>query len=66
MNWKVWLHGLISAVIGGAAAAVTTMIVAPDQFNLFDPTARQRLLAVILVSAILSAAAYLKQSPLPK
>jgi hypothetical protein len=63
MNWKLWLKGLISAVIGGAANAVTVMIVAPDQFNL--QTGLPKLGAVCLVSAIVAAALYLKQSPLP-
>lgn len=62
---KMWLHGLGAALIGGAASAVTVTLVAPDQFNLFDPVALQRLVSVVGVSAIVSAAAYLKQSPLP-
>lgn len=62
-NWKLWLKGLISAVIGGAANAVTVMIVDPVAFNLQAGAAK--LGWVALVSAIVAAALYLKQSPLP-
>lgn len=65
MTFKQWLHGLGAAIIGGAASAVTVVIVAPDQFNIYDPAALDRLGSVILVSALVSAALYLKQSPLP-
>lgn len=63
MDWKVWLKGLISAAIGGGAAAVTTMIVAPETFNLQDGL--KKVFAVAGVSALVAVANYLKQSPLP-
>ncbi len=63
MNWKLWLKGLISAVIGGAANAITLMILEPATFNFQD--GGQKLLNFSLVSALISAALYLKQSPLP-
>jgi hypothetical protein len=63
MNWKKWGKGLASAVIGGAANAVTVMIVEPASFNLNEGAAK--LGTVVLVSAIVSAAMYLKQSPIP-
>jgi hypothetical protein len=59
-----WLKGLLSAIIGGAANSVTVMIVDPMAFNL--DTGLHKLGTVALVSAILSAAMYLKQSPVPK
>ena len=62
-NWQIWLRGLISAGIGGASTAITTMIVAPDTFNL--ETGKQKLIAVAGVSAIVAVANFLKQSPLP-
>jgi len=58
-----WLKGLLSAVIGGAANSVTVMIAAPDQFNIKDGL--PKLAGVCLVSAIVSCAMYLKQSPMP-
>lgn len=63
MDWGMWLKGLIAAAIGGAANAVTVMIVDPVAFNLQD--GGKKLAMVALVSAIVSAALYLKQSPLP-
>lgn len=59
----VWLHGLISAGIGGGATALSTAIVAPETFNLKEGLAK--LGAVAGVSALVSVALYLKQSPLP-
>lgn len=63
MNLKTWAHGLAAAVIGGAANAVTVMIVDPINFNLAGGLVK--LGQVALVSAIVSAALYLKQSPIP-
>jgi hypothetical protein len=59
----IWLKGLLSAVIGGAANAVVLMIADPLTFNLQDGL--PKLQTVIIVSAIVSAAMYLKASPLP-
>lgn len=64
MNWNLWIKGLVSAAIGGAATAVSTMVVAPETFNLEEGL--QKLGMVAIVSAIVSVANYLKGSPLPK
>lgn len=61
--WQTWLKGLFSAIIGGAANSVTVMIVSPMEFNLTEGIGKVG--AVAVVSAIVSAALYLKQSPLP-
>lgn len=61
--WRHWVKGLIAAAIGGSANAVTVLIVAPDEFNLEEGL--PKLGVVALVSAIVSVANYLKQSPLP-
>jgi len=58
-----WLKGLAAATIGGAANAVVLLIADPQAFNFTDGL--QRLITVTVVSGIVSAAAYLKQSPLP-
>ncbi|OGP82231.1 MAG: hypothetical protein A2Z08_07990 [Deltaproteobacteria bacterium RBG_16_54_11] len=63
MNLKNWLKGFLSAVIGAAANGVTVMIVDPVGFNLAEGFTK--VMAVALVSAIVAAAMYLKQSPLP-
>lgn len=62
-NIGVWLKGLIAAVIGGAANALTMVIVDPLNFNLNEGVGN--LLTVAATSAIVAAAMYLKQSPLP-
>ncbi len=65
MNDKLclWLKGLASAVVGGAANSITVMIAAPDQFNLAEGW--KNLISVCAVSMIVAAAMYLKASPLP-
>lgn len=63
MNWQVWAKGLISAVIGGAANSIVLAIADPMTFNLKDGL--NKLITVAVVSAVVSAAMYLKQSPLP-
>lgn len=63
MNWTNWIKGLVSAVIGAAAGAVVMIVVDPTNYNLEKLPA---LLKVMAVFAIVAAANYLKQSPLPK
>lgn len=63
MKWNKWIKGLISAIIGGAANSITVMIVDPLAFNMQDGAGKLGMVA--LVSAIVAAAMYLKQSPLP-
>ena len=63
MDWKLWAKGLIAAIISAAANAVTGTIVAPETFNLQDGWTK--LVALIVVNAIVGAAMYLKQSPIP-
>jgi hypothetical protein len=62
-DWRTWLRGLGAAVIGGAANAITLLIVDPVEFNL--TTGIDRVWKVAVTSAILAAAFYLKQSPIP-
>lgn len=63
MNMVVWAKGLLAAVIGGVANSVTIMIADPLNFNLNEGVGN--LLTVAATSAIVAAAMYLKQSPLP-
>ena len=68
-----WLYGLGSAVIGGGSSAVTrgstSMGFAPDKFNLANTSGVLHLLGLMfanfVVSGVLSAFFYLRQSPLP-
>ena len=61
---KAWLHGLGAAVISAAASGITLVIVDPNSFN-FTGDGMKHLAAVCGVQALIAAAAYLKQSPLP-
>lgn len=63
MKWSSWLKGLISAVVGGVANSVVLMIADPNNFNLREGAGN--LATVAISSAIVSAAMYLKQSPIP-
>jgi len=62
-SFLVWLRGLGAAVIGGISSSVTLLVVDPAHFNFqsgFTP-----LWHTAVVSGLLAAAGYLKQSPLP-
>lgn len=61
---KIWIEGLLAALIGGAANAVTVIVVDPLNFNLGEGL--PKLLQVVAVGAIVAAAAFLKQSPIPQ
>lgn len=63
MNTRVWLEGLVAALVGGGANAVTVIVVDPLAFNLGEGLGK--LLQVVAVGAIVAAAAFLKQSPIP-
>lgn len=62
-DWRTWLHGLIAAAIGGAANAITMVVVDPLEFNFaqWGP-----LWKVSIVSAVVNAAFYLKHAKLPE
>lgn len=62
-NIEHWLHGLGAAFIGGSASMVSVVVVSPDTFNL--GSGWRNLVEVCIVNGIITAAAYLKTSPLP-
>lgn len=64
MNWKLWLHGLAAAAIGGAASALSGALTAPDTFN-FTAAGWTKLWHLAVIGSIVPAVLYLKQSPLP-
>ena len=68
MKLRHWLHGLGSAFIGGGASAVSAWggMSAAKQLHVDVPELNLNAIGIIfLSSAIFTAAAYLKQSPLP-
>lgn len=70
-NTRKWLHGLGAAAIGGGASAITSSVtvgaLAPDKFNFGNQLGHMLIMvaALFVVNGVLSAMAYLKQSPLP-
>lgn len=63
-NWKVWVKGVVAAVIGGGASALAVALGAPEMLTGTHGNGWP-LLRMSAVGAMLSAAAYLKKSPLP-
>lgn len=69
---EIWVYGIVAAFVGGGASAVTATVtasmIAPEKFNIHEQLGNFLTLAgfTFLVNGILSTAAYLKQSPLPK
>jgi hypothetical protein len=63
LRWQTWLHGLIGAVVGGAANSVANIAIAPEVFNLNEGFCKLGQSA--LAAAIISAALYLKTAPVP-
>lgn len=59
---EFWLKGLIAAFIGGGATIVSSMVIAPDTFNIHD---LKKLGQLAIASGIINACMYLKQSPIP-
>lgn len=65
MTTKVhqWIHGAASALIGGAANAVTVCIIDPAKFNIHEGW--KNTASAALVSGVVSLAFYLKKFPTP-
>ncbi len=61
---RIWIKGLMAAVIHGAAITVTAVIVDPSAFAA-SRNGLGRLGVVAGISAIFGAAGYLAQSPIP-
>jgi hypothetical protein len=64
MAWRLWGRGLIAAIIGGAVSSLSVWTIDPADFN-FD-TGIVKLAKVAFVSALMNAAVYLKQHPIPE
>lgn len=64
MNFRAWLHTLLSAFIGGSASAGAAVIVDPQTFNLSTPTGFHKLLSMMVIGGAVPALAFLHKSPL--
>lgn len=69
LDWQPWLYGLVSGIITGVSTTLLSVlgVSAADavgfktsQFDIHQIT------VLVIVSGIIGAASYLKQSPLPK
>lgn len=63
-TFRRWSRGLLGAAINSAATAVSVVIVDPTDFNVGGGLVK--LLSVMGASALVGAALYLKQHPLPE
>lgn len=61
-HWSVWVKGLVSACISGGAGGVSSSLVIPTEVQTVHPMLVWKIAAV---AAVIGAANYLKQSPLP-
>lgn len=61
-HWSVWVKGLISAVISGGATGLGVLVVAPEAMATFAGSVALKMAGV---GALVGAANYLKQSPIP-
>ena len=62
LDWRHWIYGLTAAVIGSAANTIAATLGAGA---IGDPLNMGQIWTIAITSAILGAAMYLKQSPLP-
>lgn len=68
---RAWRYGLVSAAIGGGASSIHTaiamLVAAPKELNFNEHLGKTlvTILAIGIVNAVMFAAAFLKQSPLP-
>lgn len=64
-SWRLWLRGLIGAVLGALSNGVSAMLIDPEKFNVFDRGDWRALLSFCVASGIVSAALYIKTHPIP-
>jgi hypothetical protein len=69
LDFRGWVYGLLSAIIGGGAGSVTAAIAAsiikPQDFALANAASFKLMFSVFGINALISMFMYLKQSPLP-
>jgi hypothetical protein len=63
-NLKGWLHGLAAAVVSSFATAASGVLALPTVFTL-DRNGFTNMIKLAIPAAMLAAALYLKQSPVP-
>lgn len=63
LDWRNWVRGVIGAAIGSASNSVAAVVIAPESFNFHDGLSKLGEFAAY--SAIIGAAMWLKQHPVP-
>lgn len=63
-NFRVWVHGISAACIGGAATALGAHFTDPSHVD-FSSAGLHAMWKVALAGGFLTSAAYLTRSPLP-
>jgi hypothetical protein len=63
-SWRLWLRGLIGAIVGAGANAITLMITDPNSYNIFATEDLMKLKQFCVGSALISAALYIKSHPI--
>lgn len=70
IDWTGWTRGLVAALIGGGAGAVTSgfgnIIVDPKDFNIYTGKLWAVMGACFLINGVLSMMAYLHNKPIPE
>ena len=59
-NWRIWVKGLLSAVISGGATGIAAALSAPQPYGFWN------LSIVMFTAGVAGAALYIKQSPMPE
>jgi hypothetical protein len=69
LDFEDWVQGLVSAFIGGGAAAVVSGVVVsvkdPDHYSIGGASFYQLVFAVFMASGLLNAMAFLRTKPIP-
>lgn len=63
-SWRLWLRGLVGAIIGALGNAVTLMVTDPATYNIFADGNGRKLAEFCIGSAMVSAALYIKTHPI--
>ncbi len=64
-NPKNWWKGIAAAAVGGAAGAIAATATSPELFDIATTEGLRAIGKIAGAGALISVAAYLKQSPLP-
>lgn len=70
LDWENWVYGIVAGFIGGGAGAVVSGVVVslqnPQDYSLAHPKFYILVGSVFAANGLVTAAAFLKQNPLPK